>query len=48
MDLEVNFDDPKYYTRPFTLKTGLELIPDNDLLEYVCTENEKDRAHLKR
>jgi hypothetical protein len=47
MDLEITFDDPKNYTRPFTLKTGLALIPDSDLFEYVCTENEKDRAHLK-
>jgi len=46
MDLEITFDDPKYYTRPFALKTGLKLIPDSDLLEYVCTENEKDRVHL--
>jgi hypothetical protein len=46
MDLEITFDDPKYYTRSFTLKTGLGLIPDSDLLENVCTENEKDRAHL--
>ena len=46
MDLEIAFDDPKYYTRPFSLKTGLVLIPDSDLLEYVCTENEKDRVHL--
>src|SRR5262245_2588011 len=47
MDLEMTFDDPTYYTRPFTLKTGLMLVPDSDLLEYVCTENEKDRARLK-
>jgi len=47
MDLEITFDDPKYYTRPFTVKTGLELIPDSDLLEYVCNENEKDRARLR-
>jgi len=46
MDLEVAFDDPKYYTRPFTLKTGLRLIPDSDVLEFVCAENEKDRAHM--
>jgi len=45
MDLEITFDDSKYYTRPFTLRTGLRLIPDSDILEYVC-ENEKDRAHL--
>src|SRR5262245_17485002 len=46
MDLEITFDDPTYYTRSFTIKTGLKLIPDSDLLEYVCNENEKDRAHL--
>ncbi len=46
MDLEITFNDPTYYTRPFTIKTGLTLIPDSDLLEYVCNENEKDRAHL--
>jgi len=46
MDLEITFNDPKYYTRPFSIKMGLRLIPDSDLLEYVCTENEKDRIHL--
>lgn len=46
MDLEVNIDDPKYYTRPFGFKTQLNLIPDADVLEYVCAENEKDRAHI--
>ena len=46
MDLEVTFEDPKYYTRPFTLKTELNLIPDSDLLEFVCNENEKDAPKL--
>ena len=46
MDLEITFNDPKYYTRPFTMKTGLRFMPDSDLLEYVCAENEKDRIHL--
>lgn len=45
MDLEIAFEDPKYYTRPFSIQTGLRLLPDSDLLEYVCTENEKDRTH---
>lgn len=46
MDLEMTFDDPKFYTRPFAVKAGFQLIPDSDLLEYVCNENEKDRVHL--
>lgn len=43
MDLEVSFDDPTYYTRQFGYKTTLTLLPDTDVLEYVCTENWKDR-----
>jgi hypothetical protein len=47
MDLEVSFDDPTYYTRPFGFKTTMTLLPDSDVLEYVCTENEKDNAHFR-
>jgi len=46
MDLEITLNDPKYYTRPFSIKTRLQLLPDSDLLEYVCNENEKDRPRL--
>ena len=46
IDLEISYDDPKYYTRPFTSKTTLNLIPDSDIIEYVCAENEKDMPHL--
>jgi hypothetical protein len=44
MELELSFDDPTYYTRPFGYKTTLMLLPDTDVLEYVCTENWKPRA----
>jgi hypothetical protein len=46
MDLELTINDPKTYTKPFTVKAREVLIPDSDVLEYVCTENEKDRGHL--
>jgi hypothetical protein len=48
MDLEITIEDPKYYTRPFTMKTELHLIPASDVLEFVCGENEKDRIHLEK
>ena len=41
MDLEMTFDDPKYYTRPFGFKTTMNLLPDSHMLEYVCMENQK-------
>jgi hypothetical protein len=47
MDLEVSFEDPAYYTRTFGFKTTMTLLPDSDVLEYVCTENEKDNAHFR-
>ena len=45
MDFEMTLDDPKVFTRPFTIKTERVLSPDTDLLEDVC-ENERDRSHM--
>jgi hypothetical protein len=45
IDLEVTLDDPKAYTRPWTLHVDLDLMPDSELIEYVC-ENERDAQHL--
>lgn len=45
MDLEITIEDPKYYTRPYTFSTHLNLIPYSDVLEFVCAEDEKDLAH---
>jgi hypothetical protein len=46
MDLEMTFDDPKSYVKPFTIKVGVNFVPDDDLIEIVCLENEKDRGKL--
>ena len=46
MDIDVTVDDPKYYTRAFTVRLPFHLIPDTDVLEAVCAENEKDRVHV--
>ena len=48
MDVQVKFDDPKMYTRAFGFKYVLDLVPDSDIGEYVCAENEKDRGHFLR
>ena len=46
MDIDLTINDPKYYTRPFTVKLPFHLIPDSDVLEAVCAENEKDQIHV--
>jgi len=48
MDVQVTIDDPKTYTKPFTYTIGMRLLPDTDLLESFCTEDEKDAVHMKR
>src|SRR5438046_2072274 len=45
MDFEMTIDDPKVFTRPFTVKKERLLAPDTELLEDVC-ENERDGPHL--
>jgi hypothetical protein len=45
MEFEITIDDPKAFTKPFTIKTERLLAADTDLLEDVC-ENESDARHL--
>jgi len=46
IDLAITVDDPKAYTKPWTVNLQLNANPDTDLIEYVCDENEKDLKHL--
>jgi hypothetical protein len=42
MEIEVTIDDAKAYTRPWTFKLTHKLVLDTELIDYICTENEKD------
>jgi hypothetical protein len=46
LEIEVTIDDPKAYTKPWTVKLHQLLVPDTELLDYHCTDNEKDASHL--
>jgi hypothetical protein len=46
IDLQMTIDDPKAYTKPWTVHLPMVANPDTDLIEYVCDENEKDLKHL--
>jgi hypothetical protein len=46
LDIEMTFDDPKMYTKPFTIKVPHDLLADSDIFESFCNDNEKDRIHL--
>ena len=46
MDVEMMFDDPRMYTKPFTIVVPHDLLADADIFEMFC-ENEKDRVHIQ-
>jgi hypothetical protein len=39
LENEVTIDDPGAYSRPFTTTYTARLQPNDDLLEYICAEN---------
>ena len=47
LEVEITVDDPKVYTRPWTVsaKQGLEL--DTELIDEICLENEKSWQHMQ-
>jgi hypothetical protein len=46
LEVQLTIDDPKAYTKPWTVNESAVLLPDTDLLEYACSENNKDVPHL--
>jgi hypothetical protein len=46
LDIEVTIDDPKAYTKPWTVAVHQRIMVDTELIEFVCQEDEKDAPHL--
>ena len=45
LDIQITIDDPKAYTKSWTVTENFNLLADTELLENIC-ENEKDVRHL--
>src|SRR5216684_564544 len=46
LEVTVTITDPKTFTRPVTISFVEQLLPDTDVFEHICSENERDAAHL--
>ena len=46
MQREVTIDDPGAYTEPWTVTQAFHLLPDTELLEFICNDNNIDLEHL--
>ena|SRR5438045_2911441 len=45
LDIEVTLSDPRAYARPWTVAVRAELLPDTEMIEFVCNENERSLEH---
>jgi len=41
MEIDITVDDPKVYTRPWTVRVNQRIMPDQELIEFVCEENQR-------
>jgi hypothetical protein len=48
LEIDVTVDDPKAYTKPWTVTVKQRLMPNAELIEFICAENEKDAQHFAR
>ena len=44
MEIDVTIDDPKAYTKPWTVRVNQRIMPEQELLEFVCLENQRYRV----
>ena len=46
LEVAITIDDPGAYKQPWTIRRASELAPDEEVGQYVCTENNRDVPHL--
>jgi hypothetical protein len=47
LEIQVTVDDPKAYTKPWTVLIKERLIVDAELIDEICLENERSLQHMK-
>ena len=45
LELEVTVDDPKAYTKPWTIQMDQSIVLNTEMLDDICLENERDVSH---
>ncbi len=47
LEIQVTVDDPKAYTKPWTVTLHQRIVVDTELIDEVCLENEQSVKHMK-
>jgi hypothetical protein len=46
LEIQITVDDPKAYTRPWTVTITQRIMVDHEMMEFICNENEKSSQHF--
>jgi len=48
LEIDVTIDDAKAYTKPFTVRVNQRIMVDEEMIEFICNENEKSTDHIPK
>ena len=46
IEIDITIDDPKAYTKPWTVRVNQRLMLDGEMIEFICNENQKFTDYL--
>jgi hypothetical protein len=47
LQIDFTVDDPKAYTKPWTVRVDQRIMPDEEMIEFICNENQQFRQKIK-
>jgi hypothetical protein len=47
LEIDITVDDPKAYTRPWTVRVNQKIMVDSELIEFICHENQQFGTRVK-
>ena len=48
LEIDVTIDDPKALTKPITVRVNQRIMVDQEMIEFICNENEKSTDHIPK
>jgi hypothetical protein len=46
LEIDITIDDAKAYTKPFTVRVNQRIMVDQEMIEFICNENERSTHHI--
>ena len=47
LQIDFTVEDPRAYTKPFTVRVDHRILPDEEPIEFICNENQQFRRRVK-